>query len=294
MTRFNLGILLTLSLSCLASTTATTVSVLELGSSGTIHSTTATSDLTSSNGILSFWKSLHSADSTGAPRKHAVSQYPGMSVVPDLFSKPTGGLVIGVFGGEGDYLDDMPTLSNLLKAEKSVGQFQLVGDHGRTLMRLSNAQAVASEDFASELVSKAASAVSTETGNRLDAISVRVEENDKKAIDASLKQMIDTISKTAQESGASVIVHIVVEDAQRRRLEDGNNGDNYEIPGYYDEDGVFHTRFRTIFEIQYFNIVLWTAVGLMTILFSANYMTMYMPLMPDTLLFGESAKMVAE
>jgi hypothetical protein len=32
----------------------------------------------------------------------------------------------------------------------------------------------------------------------------------------------------------------------------------------------------------------------MTILASANYMTMYMPLMPDTLLFGESAKMVAE
>lgn len=292
MTRFNLGILLSLSLSCLA--TATTVSVLELGASGTVHSTAATSPLTSSNGILSFWKSIHSADSAGVPRKHSVSQYPGMTVVPDLFSKPAGGLVIGVFGDV--TLEDMPVLSNLLEEESSVGQFHVRGEHGRTLMRLSNAQAVPSEDFASALATKAASAVSKETGNRLDAISVRVGD-DSKDIDASLGRMLESISQSAREAGSSVIVHIVIEDGKRRRLEDNNNGDdaaNYEIPGYYDDNGNFHTRFRTIFEIQYFNVVLWTALGLMTILASANYMTMYMPLMPDTLLFGESAKMVAE
>ena len=163
-------------------------------------------------------------------------------------------------------------------------------------MRLSNAQAVPSEDFASALATKAASAVSKETGNRLDAISVRVGD-DSKDIDASLGRMLESISQSAREAGSSVIVHIVIEDGKRRRLEDNNNGDdaaNYEIPGYYDDNGNFHTRFRTIFEIQYFNVVLWTALGLMTILASANYMIMYMPLMPDTLLFGESAKMVAE
>ena len=49
-----------------------------------------------------------------------------------------------------------------------------------------------------------------------------------------------------------------------------------------------------MFQIQYFNIVLWTAIGLAAILFFSIFLMMYMPLMPDTLLFGESAKLVAE
>jgi len=160
-------------------------------------------------------------------------------------------------------------------------------------MRLSNAQRVEADDFDSKLKTKTASAETKTSGNRLEAISVHVVDENAKDIDASLAAMIQSLT----QADGSVIVHVVMEDGNtRRRLEDKNGDDaaSYEIPGYYDADGVFHTRFRTIFEIQYFNVVLWTAIGLLTILASANYMTMYMPLMPDTLLFGESAKMVAE
>ena len=51
---------------------------------------------------------------------------------------------------------------------------------------------------------------------------------------------------------------------------------------------------KSIFQIQYFNVVLWTAVGLTAMLFVAIGMTISMPLEPDTLLFGESAKIVGE
>jgi hypothetical protein len=45
-----------------------------------------------------------------------------------------------------------------------------------------------------------------------------------------------------------------------------------------------------MFQIQYFNVVLWTSLGLAAILFFAIYMMVYMQLMADTLLFGESAR----
>jgi hypothetical protein len=40
--------------------------------------------------------------------------------------------------------------------------------------------------------------------------------------------------------------------------------------------------------------MLWTAIGLSFVLFIVISMMINMPMMPDTLLFGESAKMVAE
>jgi hypothetical protein len=49
-----------------------------------------------------------------------------------------------------------------------------------------------------------------------------------------------------------------------------------------------------MFQIQYFNIVLWTAVGLTLVLFFSVFLMINMPLMADTLLFGESAKMSFE
>ena len=45
-----------------------------------------------------------------------------------------------------------------------------------------------------------------------------------------------------------------------------------------------------MFQIQYFNMVLWTSVGLTVVLFYTIYQMMDMPLEADTLLFGESAK----
>ena len=54
------------------------------------------------------------------------------------------------------------------------------------------------------------------------------------------------------------------------------------------------TPYKTMFQIQYFNVVTWTAIGLALILIFCFFLMVYMPLEPDTLLFGESAKIVGD
>merc|ERR1711915_809561 len=66
-----------------------------------------------------------------------------------------------------------------------------------------------------------------------------------------------------------------------------NNG--YYGYGYYNAYGEWVTPYKTMFQIQYFNVVLWTSLGLVATLFFSIYLMIYMPLMADTLLFGESA-----
>jgi hypothetical protein len=88
----------------------------------------------------------------------------------------------------------------------------------------------------------------------------------------------------------------------RRRLEDENAGEQnanaqgsyngYYGYGYYNAYGEWVTPYKTMFQIQYFNVVLWTALGLVAALVFVIYLMIYMPLEPDTLLFGESAKLV--
>jgi hypothetical protein len=88
----------------------------------------------------------------------------------------------------------------------------------------------------------------------------------------------------------------------RRRLEDEKDGEQnanaeggysgYYGYGYYNAYGEWVTPYKTMFQIQYFNVVLWTALGLVAALVFVIYLMLYMPLEPDTLLFGESAKLV--
>ena len=54
------------------------------------------------------------------------------------------------------------------------------------------------------------------------------------------------------------------------------------------------TPYKTMFQIQNFNVVLWTSIVLVIVLISTIYMKIDMPMEADTLLFGESAKMMAE
>merc|ERR1712157_194768 len=96
--------------------------------------------------------------------------------------------------------------------------------------------------------------------------------------------------------------HLISEDNNSnivmpaRRLQedddDANNNQNAYY-GYYNDYGEWVTNYRTIFQIQYYNVVLWTTVGLFTLAYVSNVMLVNMPLMEDTLLFGESAKMAA-
>jgi hypothetical protein len=89
------------------------------------------------------------------------------------------------------------------------------------------------------------------------------------------------------------------EGEQQQQQEGGNNGQYSDKAGFYgygyfNDYGEWVTPYKSMFQIQYFNVVLWTSIGLTIVLLSTIYMMMFMPLEPDTLLFGESAKMVGD
>lgn len=278
---------------------ATTVAVLELGKGGAVHRTEAATPTTSSQGVLSFWKSIHDVGSNGQTRKERATQNPGMSAVPDLFNRADGGLVVGVMGKVD--LESMPTVSRIFKEDGAVAHFNLDQNQGRRLMKGVSAKPLNADEFKSTLDSKARALVASNK-NTLESASAIVEDSAMAgAVDSGLEEMLEGISKIAESEGKTIIVHVVLEDDSsfRRRLseerdlegDDQAQGDDANDPY---ADIVSSYGYKSMFQIQYFNIVLWTALGLFTILFSANFMTMHMPLMPDTLLFGESAKMVAE
>merc|ERR550539_986155 len=98
---------------------ATSVSVIEYGSGGTVHRTTATAPQTNASGVLSFMKSVHEVGNRKS-RRTRDTQYPGMNIVPNLFKRPNGGLLIEISGDSID-LAAMPTLAGLLDNDSSVG-----------------------------------------------------------------------------------------------------------------------------------------------------------------------------
>ena len=63
------------------------------------------------------------------------------------------------------------------------------------------------------------------------------------------------------------------------------NGENY---GY--SSSSYSYNYKTMYEIQTFNVITWTAVGLVVIVFMVMGAFIGMPLYPDTLLFGFSSK----
>lgn len=102
----------------------------------------------------------------------------------------------------------------------------------------------------------------------------------------------------------SYITFPLTDENENNNEEDGdeenanNNSNNaqngYYGYGYYDNYGNYVTPYKTMFQIQYFNIVLWTSVSLVVLLFYVIYKMVDMPMEVDTLLFGESAKMMGD
>eukprot|EP00558_Chaetoceros_sp_UNC1202_P008671 CAMPEP_0197246784 /NCGR_PEP_ID=MMETSP1429-20130617/22593_1 /TAXON_ID=49237 /ORGANISM="Chaetoceros sp., Strain UNC1202" /LENGTH=313 /DNA_ID=CAMNT_0042707529 /DNA_START=28 /DNA_END=969 /DNA_ORIENTATION=+ len=313
MVRSIISLGITAALAAISAVDATTVAVMELGKGGCLHKVDASMSETSSYGVMSFMKSTHDAGKNGKRRENSTTQIPGMGVVPDLFNRADGGVVVGISGESVD-LESMPTVASIVEENGAVAHLNVPGRNGRKLMMHLGAERVDSSTFSAAVDSKAQAALSEE-GNKIESLSVNVDDQDAAAsVDASLGRMLKTLAADAEKAGSTVIVHLVIDNDDNipsrrlaeRQLEDNNNnnnnnGDNnnnaqdFEIPGYYDENTkTFVTPFKTIYQIQYYNVVLWTAVGLSLLLIVANAMTMNMPLMPDTLLFGESAKMVAE
>ncbi|KAI2506597.1 hypothetical protein MHU86_7807 [Fragilaria crotonensis] len=281
---------------------ATTVAVLEFGKHGCVRRTTATNTRTTVAGANSFFRALSGKG----------LQQSGMTVVPDLFNKPDGMVVVGI-SGSGVDLNSMPILSNLVQSEGNgvVGHMTLPEAHHRHLMNhVGPSKSIDTASFVDGVKAEASSKI-------LSSVSIDVDVGNSGAVDAQIAAMISALQKQAG-SDSTIIVHLVVEEedgAFRRRLsenggaednqnqrkaqddEEDGNGDGstqynnaYYGYGYYNTDGEWVTPFKTMFQIQYFNIVLWTSVGLVVMLFFVVYLMINMPLEADTLLFGESAK----
>lgn len=286
---------------------STTVAVLEFGKSGSVRRTLTKSTHTTVAGVASFW----SPDSL---------QHADMTVVPDLFRKADGAVVIGISGAGVD-LNSMPTVNELMQTDGSaataavVGHMTLAGAQGRALLnKVGPATSLEAETLVVGVQKECHS-------SKLSSVHVQVDDATVASkVDAQVAALIKNLLETSNES--TILVHLVVEEedgAARRRLtsrrledeqqdqdedngedEDGdaNNNNQNDQNGYYGSGYAYYDAYnnkinpyKTMFQIQYFNIVLWTAVGLTVILFYTVYMMMDMPLMPDTLLFGESAKL---
>jgi hypothetical protein len=305
-------LLLAVALALVSADAATRVAVVELGKSGSVRRTTAVDEETTPEGVASFWSALH-----GYGRK---LQHAGMTVVPDLFSRPESGIVIGLTGVD---LDNMPNLNNLMTVEENgvVGHLEVHGQQCNKMMRnVKDVQEVNYSTFATTFESQAAQ-------SGISAMKLEVTSENAGELDLHLATLFQKADEQAKNTGKTVVLHLVVEEEEgaarrrhlARRLQDGEegeqnngqqqnqqnnnnnannaaNGENqqqnngYYGYGYYNAYGEWVTPYKTMFQIQYFNVVLWTSIGLVAALFFSLYLFVYMPLMADTLLFGESAK----
>jgi|UniRef100_A0A6T7GVH7 hypothetical protein len=293
---------------------ATTVAVMELGKGGVAHAIPSQSSRTTVSGVASFWNAMHTvipkSNSGRRPAKAPRRQDSGMNLVPDLFSSPKGGLVVGILLNTEDadaMLTSMPTISKLLSSndDSITGHFDLEGDQGMKLLNKASAKNVLHHDVASF---GSALKTSSNSKNQLEAVALVLKDEAGAAeADAQVANLIKSL-KEASDGKDTFVLHVVVQHqgSSRRQLEDQDQNENddqgndngyssgYYSAGYYNSDDVWVSTYRTIFQIQYFNVVLWTSIGLSVVLMYATYLMLYMPLMTDTLLFGESAKMVSE
>lgn len=290
------------------------VAVLQFGKQAVVHRTTSETAETSPDGVTSFWQAVHNKNSNKSRRQQV--RMTDMTMVPDLFHSADSGIVIGLTSGNNNEIDfsQLATLSQLVaeKDERVVGTMDVEEGSCEGLIKsVKDVNVETTQSVAAALQKHA-----ERTG--LSAIQAFVDNSNAKEIDEEIRVALEAVQKYAEESGKSVVVHLVVDEPiesyrqrvllSRRRLNQNNNVDDdvaanngqqqqysgYYGYGYYNAYGEWVTPYKTMFQIQYFNVVTWTAVGLFVGLMFTIYLMMYMPLEPDTLLFGESAKLVGE
>jgi hypothetical protein len=293
--------ILSIGLAALAASASaeTTVVVLEYGPGGSVHRTAASAAAESSPAaVASFWNVLHRPSSS--KRSPSMGQHAGMSVVPDLFKRPDAGIVIGLRASS---LESMPNAASLLSSEdvpatnNVVGRLRVRGNVCTELVKLvapdGDVEVVeVGEDAGRRLLSTAEAAARGLGG--IEALSLVVDVSDPKAAaaaDEKLGRMLVALTDLAASNGKTVVLHLVVEGtaastsaalaAGRRLQEDANNADA----------NSYSSNQKSMYEIQSFNLYLWTSVGLFVVVAMVMSAFIGMPLYPDTLLFGESGKM---
>lgn len=284
----------------------TTVAVLELGSGGAVRQTTSSIEKqTTVTGVESFWSNLHNL----RPKRYHQAQEPGMSLVPDMFNKADSGIVIALMG-KGMDLSSMKTVSSLLDIDASIatGHLEMAGNKAGTLMR--KTKIIEDVDQFESALKNSADKLLSEKGKKFQTVAMQLNDESSSSssnVDNQISATIESLRKEAEASNSKIVVHVIVEKQEHnykgRYLEDKEDEDGdgedqdgslYYGYGYFLDNGEYYTPYRTIFQIQYFNCILWAAVGLVILLSYTISMTLNMPLLPDTLLFGESAKMFAD
>merc|ERR1712238_538811 len=134
-------------------------------------------------------------------------------------------------------------------------------------------------------------------GNTLESMTVKVENDESAAkVDSSLIRILKELEELMKSTDKTVLVHLIVDEeegAARRRLisrrlkegesedeilrqlednEDENNNDASSAYGYVNDYGEYVIIYKSMFNIQYFNIVLWTSLGLLTVFGVSTYM----------------------
>lgn len=299
----------------------TTVAVVELGKGGSVRQTTSTSPHATVRGVTSFWANLHDMDPHGRRAKRVPPA--GMSMVPDFFEKANGGLIVGFTGLHSEDIHSMPTLQAVLdkNVDHVIGEFHLSGSQANALMRHDGSHLVQdTKEFETKLGESVQHIVSSpKEENKVKTISLDFQhyKSESSIADQSLSQMFHALKKQADASDSTFVVHLVIEqegdrigaDAektqeiveqedeehqQHRRLEEqeqrntaeqGKSGSIYYGYGYYDANGEWYTPYRTISQIQYFQVSLWAAVGLFAILCLSLSKMFYMPLIVSFFLY---------
>ena len=187
---------------------ATRVAVIEVGKTGMVRRTTSNNIDASPDAVVSFWSALH-----GYGRK---LQHAGMPVVPDLFSRPDSGVVMGLTGVD---LDTMPQLNAIMNEEGSngvVGHMEVAGQQCSHMMRkVDNVLPVEPATMDSVIRTQAAEA-------GISGLKMEVSSENASDIDSKIAADLEALRADVAASGKTVIVHIVVEEddgaARRRRL----------------------------------------------------------------------------
>lgn len=258
----------------------TTIAVLEFGKGGSVQRTSASAESTPA-GVVSFFNAMH------RPSK-SHQQMAGMSLVPDIFNRADAGIVVR-FSGVG--VEAMPTAMKLIGegAADVIGHLSVTGSGADVIKRASkDVEAVSEKDeFGRRLHSTAEKALEGE----MQVVSLSVADESATEADEQLQRMLRTLKAKAAENDKTFIVHLVVDTpSYRRRLEDVNNNQQDDAVNQDAASSSYYYGQKTMVEIQNFNVIAWTAVGLVALVFFVMSNFIAMPLMPDTLLHGEAAK----
>lgn len=206
-----------------------------------------------------------------------------MALVPDIFNRADGGIVVGISGAVSsmalDFMED-----------NVVGSFTTSGSTSDVMNRVKKSELI-SDGFDRRLTSTVEKAE-----EEMQVVSLSVNDESAPEAERELERMLSSLKAHAKKSDKTYVVHLVVDTpSTRRRLEDaqGEAAADDAVNQNADASSSYYGQ-KTMYEIQNFNVIAWTTVGLVVLVMYVTSHFIAMPLMPDTLLHAEAAKFGTE